>query len=245
MIHADIFFFIFALFAEIIGTMAEFGSSTIFLPIALLFFDFRTSLILVAISHASGNVGRISFFRYGLDKALLIRFGLPSVIFTIIGAMLIRFISQSVLILILGVFLGIYGLLFLHKPDLSVRPSLKNSIIGGILSGFFAGLIGTGGALRGAFLTSFKLEKSIYVSTMAAISLAVDITRIPIYLASEYLPATHYHFVPLLFLTAMIGSYLGKRIVYRVPQEQFRTFVLLFIIFISLKLIHDGLGSLL
>ncbi len=225
--------------------MAGFGSSTIFLPIALFFFDFKTALILVAIFHASGNMGRITFFRYGLDKDLLIRFGLPSVIFTMIGAMLINFISQPVLIFILGVFLGLYGVLFLYKPDLSLRPTLKNNIIGGILSGFFAGMIGTGGALRGAFLSSFKLERSIYISTMAAISLAVDITRIPIYLESGYLPATHYYFVPLLFLTAMMGSYLGKRIVYRIPQEQFRMFVLLFIILIGSKFIYEGLDSLL
>ncbi len=190
-------------------------------------------------------MGRITFFRYGLDKDLLIRFGLPSVIFTMIGAMLINFISQPVLIFILGVFLGLYGVLFLYKPDLSLRPTLKNNIIGGILSGFFAGMIGTGGALRGAFLSSFKLERSIYISTMAAISLAVDITRIPIYLESGYLPATHYYFVPLLFLTAMMGSYLGKRIVYRIPQEQFRMFVLLFIILIGSKFIYEGLDSLL
>lgn len=35
-----------ALFAEILGTMAGFGSSTIFLPIMLLFFDSKTTLVL-------------------------------------------------------------------------------------------------------------------------------------------------------------------------------------------------------
>ena len=65
----EVLFFIFAFLSEIIGTMAGFGSSTIFLPLALLFFDFKTTLVLVALMHIFGNIGRISFFQHGLDKA--------------------------------------------------------------------------------------------------------------------------------------------------------------------------------
>jgi uncharacterized membrane protein YfcA len=43
------------LIAEIIGTMAGFGLSTIFLPLDLLFVDFKTTIILVAIFHLFGN----------------------------------------------------------------------------------------------------------------------------------------------------------------------------------------------
>ena len=56
------------LFSEVIGTMAGFGSSTIYLPLASYFVDFRTALVLVAIFHLFGNVGRITFFRHGLDN---------------------------------------------------------------------------------------------------------------------------------------------------------------------------------
>jgi uncharacterized protein len=58
--------------AEIIGTMAGFGSSTIFLPIVLLFVDFKTAIVLVAIFHLFGNLSRIIFFRQGLDKRIIL-----------------------------------------------------------------------------------------------------------------------------------------------------------------------------
>ena len=237
----EILFFISALFAEIIGTMAGFGSSTIFLPIALFFFDFKTALILAAIFHMSGNIGRIAFFRHNFDKRILLVFGIPSVLFTMIGASLVRFASQPLLKLILGVFLFLYVIVSLYRSDISVRSNVKNSIVGGILSGFFAGLIGTGGALRGAFLTSFKLEKSVYIATAAAVSLAVDITRIPIYIGSGFLSEEYYYFIPLLFLIAIVGSFIGKRIVKKVSQKRFRTFVFIFIGIVSLKFIYDGL----
>jgi len=85
----EILFFITAFLAEVIGTTAGFGSSTVFLPFALLFYDFKTALVLVALLHIFGNLGRISFFRHGLDKRLLLIFGIPSVLFTLIGALLV------------------------------------------------------------------------------------------------------------------------------------------------------------
>jgi uncharacterized membrane protein YfcA len=63
----EILFFVSAFISEIIGTIAGFGSSTIFLPLALFFVDFKTALVLVAIFHLFGNLGRMNFFRHGLD----------------------------------------------------------------------------------------------------------------------------------------------------------------------------------
>lgn len=53
----EILFFLSAFVAEIIGTMEGFGSSTIFLPLALFFVDFKTAIVLVAIFHLFGNIG--------------------------------------------------------------------------------------------------------------------------------------------------------------------------------------------
>ncbi len=237
----ELWFLLFALLAEIAGTMAGFGSSTILLPIALFMFDFPTALVLVAIAHVSGGIGRIAFFRYGLNKRLLLIFGLPSVIFTVIGAILVNYAPQPLLKLILGIFLLIYSIISLYKPNLSAKPTTANSIVGGTLSGFFAGLIGTGGALRGAFLTAFKLEKSVYIATAAAIALAVDVTRIPIYVKSGFLSSGLYYLIPLIFFAAIIGSFIGKRIVSRIPQDTFRKVVLIAIGMVSLKFIYDGI----
>jgi hypothetical protein len=237
----EILFWLAAFFAEVIGTMAGFGSSTVFLPIALFFLDFKTALTLVAIFHISGNIGRITFFRHGFNRRLLLIFGLPSVLLTLFGALLVTYVPSDILKFVLGVFLIVFSLASLSKPEISFSPSAKNSFVGGSLSGFFAGLIGTGGALRGAFLTSFNLEKSVYIATAAAISLAVDITRIPIYFGSGFLEQQFYYYIPILFLLAISGSFTGKKIVNRVSQPTFRRFVLVAIILVSLKFVYDGM----
>ncbi len=232
--------FISAFLAEVIGTMAGFGSSTIFLPLALLFIDFKTALILVAFFHVFGNLSRITFFRVGLNKRLILAFGLPSVILTMVGALLVNYSSQNLLKLVLGLFLLTYSLASILAPEFKFKPRTRTAIIGGSLSGFLAGLIGTGGALRGAFLTAFSLKKKVYIATAAAIALLVDLTRIPLYLGSGFLQPQFYYSIPLLLIIAISGSYTGKKIVDKIPQLLFRKLVLIAIAIVSLKFIYEG-----
>ena len=235
----EVIFFIASFFSEIVGTVAGFGSSTVFLPLALLFFDFKTALLLVALLHIFGNIGRISFFQHGLDKRILLIFGIPSVLLTLIGALLVSNIPQEILKGILGIFLIAYASISFWNEDLKVKPSLLNSILGGGLSGFLAGLIGTGGTLRGAFLTAFNLPKEKYIATAAAIALAVDITRIPVYFAEGFLSSQYYWYIPLLFIIALAGSFTGRQIVKWVPQKKFNKIVLFAILLVGLKFIND------
>ncbi|EKD91207.1 MAG: hypothetical protein ACD_30C00039G0014 [uncultured bacterium] len=238
-------FFLAAFVSEIVGTIAGFGSSTIFLPLALIFFDFKVALVLVAFLHIFGNIGRISFFKSGLDKHMLLTFGVPSIALTLIGALLVAYISQDLLKGVLGIFLIFYALLSFWKEDLKIKQSIFSTIVGGGLSGFLAGLIGTGGALRGAFLTAFNLPKEKYIATAAAIALAVDLTRLPVYFAEGFLSSQYYWYIPVLLIIALIGSFTGKQIVKRVPQKTFKKIVLAAILIVGLKFISDWFSKLL
>ena len=235
----SILFLLSGLVSEIIGTMAGFGSSTIFLPLALFFFDLPTALALVAFFHLFGNISRAGFFRFGIDKSLLIRFGIPSVIFTIIGAILIGSISLTTLKAILGAFFILYAIVFIYKRNISFKPTTTNAVIGGGISGFIAGLIGTGGALRGMFLTAFNLPKEKYIATAAVLAIAVDITRIPLYLSQGFFKKEYFWYLPILFLVAVAGSFIGKRIVKYIPQDKFRIFVLVAILLVGIKFVFQ------
>ena len=237
----ELIFFIAAFLAVVIGTLAGFGASTVFLPVALFFFDFPTALILTAILHISRNIGKLTFFREGINKKLLLVFGIPSVLLTFLGASLVKFTSPELLKFILGVFLLFFVIWKFKMPDFKFKSDTKNNTIGGSLSGFFAGLIGTGGAIRGAFLTSYGLRKEVYIATAASISFAVDLTRIPVYLASGFLDADFYYFIPILFAIAILGAFTGKKLVARVPQKTFSKMVLAAIGLVAIKFIIDYL----
>ena len=235
----DLLFLPIAFISEVIGTIAGFGSSTIALPLSLFIFDFHTALVLVAFLHIFGNISRIGFFRHGLDKRLLLQFGLPSIVLTLIGALLVQRVSQDLLQMILGLFLIMYTF-WSWSGKFRIQPSITTSAIGGGLSGFFAGLIGTGGALRSAFLTAFGLSKEKYIATAAAIALAVDITRLPIYLKDGFLQPQFYWMLPVLLVIALGGSFVGKQITNKISQPVFRRIVLIAIFIIGIKFFLTG-----
>jgi uncharacterized protein len=239
-----ILFFISALISEIIGTMAGFGSSTIFLPLALLFVDFKTAIILVAIFHLFGNLSRIIFFRQGFDKRMILQFGVPSVFFSILGALLIGVLPQPILKLVLGIFLITTSVSFLIKPRLKIPANTSTFIAGGSVTGFITALVGTGGALRATLLQGFNIEKIKYIATAATIALATDATRIPVYISQGFLREQYFIYIPILFGIALTGSFVGRRIVKMINQELFRKIVLVAIIIVSIKFIIDGLLAL-
>ena len=158
-------FLLLALVAEIIGTIGGFGSSVFFVPIGNFYFDFYTVLGLTAVFHLSSNLSKIFLFKKGLNKFLLLYIGAPSVVFVILGGYLSKIVKSDYLEVILGVFLIALALLFLIKKNLVIKAEKKESIIGGSLSGLTAGLLGTGGAIRGLTMAAFNLEKSVFIAT--------------------------------------------------------------------------------
>lgn len=241
-IPASIIFLLLSFFAEILGTIGGFGSSTFFVPIANYFLDFQTVLGITAVFHVFSNISKIALFKQGLDKKIILRIGLPAVVFVIIGAIASKFIEIKYLQLTLGIFLILLSILFLIKKELQFKPSKKNGFIGGSLSGFFAGLLGTGGAIRGITMTAFNVEKSIFVATSAAIDLAVDTSRSVVYLLNGYLQRDDLYLIPFLLIISFVGTYIGKLILQKIPQEKFRTLVLLIILFVGISILLKFLG---
>ena len=236
-------FFIAAFISILVGTVAGFGMSTILLPIAVIFMDFKTALVLVAITHLSGSLGAATFFRQGLDKRLILLFGVPSVILTVLGAYIVIYVPQNILTIILGIFLLLFSIYSLSHPDFKINAGKLNNIIGGSLSGFLQGFMGIGGPLRGYFLISCDLDKTTYIATLAIIAILIDITRIPIYLTTNLLGAQFYYLIPPLLLIGVLGSYTGKKIVNQIPQSTFKKIVLVAIGLASLLLIYNGIHS--
>ncbi|MFN8152954.1 MAG: sulfite exporter TauE/SafE family protein [Bacteroidia bacterium] len=225
----EIVFFILALVSEIIGTIGGFGSSVFFVPLAAMFFPPKTVLGLTALFHVFSNLSKLYLFREHINLSLLSRFGLPSIIGVIVGAFLSVFFVATSGTLILGFFLLLFAVLFLLKPSLQIAPTRTNAIAGGSAAGFFAGLIGTGGALRGAIMASYNLEKQVFVATSAAVDMGVDLTRSAIYVGNDYVSLNDAWYIPGLIAVSFVGSLIGKYVLNFISQEVFRKFVLVLI----------------
>ncbi|SFZ92271.1 hypothetical protein SAMN05428642_102626 [Flaviramulus basaltis] len=227
-------FIILSLIAEILGTIGGFGSSVFFVPIANFFFDFQSVLGITALYHLSSNVSKIVLFKKGLDKKIVVSLGIPAILFVSLGAYFSQYFNPKVLTYILGLFLIILSLLFLIFKQLKILPKTKNAIIGGALSGLSAGLLGTGGAIRGITLAAFKMDKNKFIATSAVIDLGVDFSRTIVYYFNGYMHKHDLYLVPILILVSVFGTWIGKKTLDNVSQEQFRGFVLFLILIVGI-----------
>ena len=226
---------ILVLIASMVGTMTGFGTSTIMVPIFLLFSPLPQTLLFVGIIHWFGDLWKILLFKKGLNWKLILGFGISGIIASCIGASLTFQISEKLLMKILGGFLLAYVIFIFLKPGYRLAKNKKNMIAGGALSGFFAGIFGVGGAIRATFLTAFDLPKAMYISTAGSIALLIDSTRLITYLKGgtrlePLLLWSMIVFIPVSFL----GAKIAKRIVSHIPQKSFRLFITIFLALIGL-----------
>lgn len=227
-------FVILSILSEILGTVGGFGSSVYFVPIANFFLDFQSVLGVTALFHLSSNVTKIAFFKKGLDKKVVLALGIPAIIFVSIGAYYSKYLDPKILTYVLGFFLIGLSLLFLVFKELKVQPNTKNAILGGSLSGLSAGVLGTGGAIRGITMAAFKMDKNKFIATSAVIDLGVDFSRTIVYYFNGYIHQHDLYLIPILIVVSILGTWIGKKILNKISQEQFRRFVLFLILAIGI-----------
>lgn len=227
-------FLLLALLAEVAGTVGGFGSSVFFVPIANFYFDFQSVLGITALFHLASNLSKLGLFRAGIDRGLLLRMGLPAVAFALLGGLASAWIETRGLTVLLALFLIALSGWMLLRPRWKVRASTGNAVLGGVLSGGMAGLVGTGGAVRGAVMAAFDLRKDVFVATSAAIDLAIDLSRAAVYARNGYIHSHDLVWIPLLAVVALAGTWLGRRVLARVPQALFRRIALLLVLAIGL-----------
>jgi|SRR3989338_4820765 len=87
-----------------IGTITGFGTSTLMIPVLVIFFSPVEAIFLVAIIHWFGNIWKVALFRSGFNMRLLLFFGVVGLGTSYLGALVSLSVDQSLLLSILGVF---------------------------------------------------------------------------------------------------------------------------------------------
>ncbi len=221
-----------------IGTLTGFGLSTVMIPVMVLFYPMPETLLFVGAIHWFNDIWKLLLFREGIRWRLILSFGIPGIVATILAAHLLFSISSTVLARILGVFLIAYVGFLLTRSAFRVRQSTTTAAIGGALSGFSAGIFGMGGAIRALFLSAFDLPKAVYLATAGAIAIAIDTPRLATYVREGARLEPLLLWGMILFVPAsFLGANLGKRLVDRIPERHFRKVIAVFLFIIGLKLL--------
>jgi uncharacterized membrane protein YfcA len=169
-----------------------------------------------------------------VDKKLILNIGIPAVIFVIIGAYYSKYINAKLIENILSVFLIVTSLTFIIFKNISVKPTKFNSISGGVLSGFIAGLIGTGGAIRGITLAAFNLQTEVFIATSSVIDLGIDLSRSVVYSLNGFVHKDDLYLIPILLVVSILGTLIGQQVLKKINSDQFKSIVLILILITGL-----------
>ncbi|MDP3793635.1 MAG: sulfite exporter TauE/SafE family protein, partial [Candidatus Uhrbacteria bacterium] len=215
-----------------------FGTSTLMIPVLVIFFPPVEAIFLVAIIHWFGNIWKVTLFRSGFNLRLLALFGVVGLVTSYLGAYISLGANEEVLLRVLGAFLAGYALFVAFQSRFKVPAGNLTALSGGALSGFFAGMFGIGGAIRSAFLSAFDLPKAVFIATAGAIGLLVDSTRIIVYFTGgATLPRELWYGLILFIPVSFLGAQIAKKVVNRIPQNKFRIVIAVFLLAIGIKLI--------
>jgi hypothetical protein len=165
----------------------------------------------------------------------------------VVGWLLARYISEGVVRLIVGVI----GLGFTLNHWLDLRPKhaaagtdrIKGSVWGA-LSGFTSFVSHSGGPPLAVYLLPQRLPNAIYAGTAVMFFTAVNLIKVPPYVLLGQFDRGNLTTSLALFPLALASMWLGIRLVRRVPQEPFFKIAYLTLFLISLKLVWDGVRSL-
>jgi uncharacterized membrane protein YfcA len=130
---------------------------------------------------------------------------------------------MNIVLLLLALFLVI-------NFNKKIKQSNTSLYLGGTISGLLAGLVGTGGAIRGITLAAFHLPKDIFIATSALIDLGVDSSRAIVYISNGYFKKELIILIPFLIAISVLGSYIGKLLLKKTSEKSFRYIVLILII---------------
>ncbi|KAB2871534.1 MAG: sulfite exporter TauE/SafE family protein [Bacteroidales bacterium] len=243
-----------AFLTAILTFFSGFGLGTILTPVFMIFFPVDLAIALTGVVHFFNNIFKIILVGKNADKAVLLRFGIPAVIASFIGAWILLHIPDSQPLcsyslfgktfevypvkLIISVLLIIFASMDLIPYFNKLQFGKEKLPLGGALSGFFGGLSGNQGALRSAFLIKAGLTKESFIGTAVVVSTFVDFTRLSVY-ATRFVKSgltDNIILVILATLAAIAGAYIGNKLLKKVTIKYIQVLIAIMLILISLAL---------
>lgn len=212
---------------SVVTLFTGFGVGTVLAPVMALYFDVKVAVFLAAIVHFFNNASRLYLYREHIDRGVIRRFGVISIVGAFLGSYAQVFIDSASLKAGFGFFLVAYGLSQFVPAGTGFSIPRWLDPLGGFLSGLLGGLIGNQGAIRSLYLLNYQLEKKEFIASAALIAIVIDCTRIPVYVYTM-----HGHLMAngalLLAVVAssVAGTMLASRVLPQVSAELFKRIVL-------------------
>lgn len=197
------------------------GSSIMLLPVLVFQFGPRQAVPIMAIAALMSNVAKVMAWWREVDWRAFAAFAIPGVPAAALGARTLLILPARVVDIALGgFFLAMIPLRrWLRARDFHV--GLRGLALAGAGIGFITGVVLSTGPLSVPVFLAFGLSKGAFLSTEAAGSLALMISKVATFRELGALPLPSIVQGLVIGASVMIGSFVGKAIVQRVSTHAF------------------------
>ncbi len=219
-----IFFIVFV--ASVVKGSTGFGLALIAMPLMSFFLPIKFLVPLITIFNLVTSVIIICQnldFKYSKDEIIIPIFGVVGII---IGSMLLPAFSDIFLKRVLSIVLIILAIAFLSGYRFKIRNILRARIGAGLTSGFLGGLFSIIGPPMVLFLTSLGIDKTRFRLTFTWYSLVTTSVAFISYLLSGIVTLRILVFALILLPVLMAGTWIGSRIVKKLPSVAFTSICL-------------------
>lgn len=210
-----------ALFASTLAAVSGFGGAAVLLPVLVFAFGMRDAVPILTVAQLIGNASRVWFNRRELDLKVVAWFALGGVPLALVGGFLFASAPLKALTRLLGAFLLLVVVWRHWRPKATPKLPLKSFAALGAGSSFLSALLGSVGPLMAPFFLAYGLVKGAYIGTEALATVVMHVTKLFAYRKAAVLPGSDILIGLAMGPLMIAGSYLGKRIVDRLPERVF------------------------
>ena len=217
------FVLIVGLAAGVLSGVVGTGSSIILLPILVFEYGPKQAVPIMAIAALMSNMARVAAWWREVNWRAFAAYSLPGMPAAALGARTLLILPSRVVDIALGVFF--LGMIPLRRRQRN-KPfhiNLWQLAIAGACIGFLTGIVLSTGPLSVPAFTSYGLMKAAFLSTEAASSLALYISKVVTFRKLGALPPATILRGVIIGSSLMIGAFAGKALVLRTSITVFES----------------------
>lgn len=210
-----------ALIASTLAAVTGFGGAAVLLPVLVALFGMRAAIPILTVAQLIGNGSRVWFNRRELNWKVVGWFAVGGVPMALVGGYLFATAPLAGLTRLLGGFLLLIVVWRHLRPRLA-RPFPTVAFAGiGAGSSFLSALLGSVGPIMAPFFLAYGLVKGAYIGTEALSTVVMHVTKLVAYGQTSILTVSDGLIGLGIGPVMILGSFLGKRIVDRLPEKVF------------------------
>jgi hypothetical protein len=210
-----------ALAASTLAAVTGFGGAAVLLPSLVAMFGIREAIPILTVAQLVGNGARVWFNRRELDGRVVAWFALGGMPMALLGGYLFAQAPVGLLTRLLGAFLLLVVVWRHVRPRQSRSFPVQMFAAIGAGGSLLSALVGSVGPLMAPFYLAYGLVKGAYIGTEALSTVIMHVTKLVAYQQTAVLTTSGTIFGAALGPVMVLGSFIGKRIIDRLPERVF------------------------